>query len=525
MINKSYHVLNKKNLFIILFAVLLLIPVLLPLFHKGFFVTDDGDWMIIRLSAFFASFKDGQIPVRTLGRLNFGYGYPAATFLYPGIMYLGSVIHLFKIGFIDSIKIIFALSLAGSFAFTYLWLRQYFYKFASFFGALFYLYLPYHVYDVYVRGSVGEVYALLWVPFILWNIERENLFLSSLGIAFLFLAHNTLALLFLPVVIIYILIKVFNTTENRRRYLYRYILTLGLGVGISAFFLMPAIFELSLTQFSKTVISNPFYNFAEPNLLGYISLMTTVVTAVVLYKAKKIRYNSTAIFFILAGVLSLFLSSRYSYILWKTIPASFIQFPFRILSISLISISFLAAFVVSNLYGIYKKLFIFISIILLCLSTYQYTNSVKYTDKGEGFFLTNDATTTVKDEYMPVWVIEKPFKSSGKKVQIVKGKGRIDELFYNNKKISFVTDLSSASVVQINSIYWPGWVVKVDGKYKKILYNNSRGLMQLDVTAGNHNVILIFGEDRLRLFADLISVFSLLLLILICKFKQQSFKL
>ena len=82
--------------------------ILFPLVRPGFFVSDDGDWMIIRLSAFFASFREGQFPVRFLGRLNDSYGYPVANFLYPGFLYIGSFLHAMGLSFIDSVKAIFA---------------------------------------------------------------------------------------------------------------------------------------------------------------------------------------------------------------------------------------------------------------------------------------------------------------------------------------------------------------------------------------------------------------------------------
>ena len=83
---------NKETLLLLLLLCILFIPALLPLFHKGFFLTDDGEWMIIRFSAFHQALRDGQFPVRYLSRLNHGYGYPVASFLYPGFMYLSEPI-------------------------------------------------------------------------------------------------------------------------------------------------------------------------------------------------------------------------------------------------------------------------------------------------------------------------------------------------------------------------------------------------------------------------------------------------
>src|SRR5215469_8909848 len=178
----------KKNEFlIILLLIVFTLPSVLPLLHHGFFQTDDGEWMIIRLSAFYQTLHDGQFPVRFLQRLNFGYGYPVAEFLYPGSFYFATLLHVIRFGFVNSIKIIYGVSLIGSAVFTYYWLSRLFSKAASFVGALFALYVPYHLYDVYTRGSV-EVFALLWVPFVLWQMERKSIFWVSIGIGLLLIS-------------------------------------------------------------------------------------------------------------------------------------------------------------------------------------------------------------------------------------------------------------------------------------------------------------------------------------------------
>src|SRR5689334_16871102 len=95
----------------ILAAAILVVP---PLGKPGFFVSDDGGWMIIRLSAFSQSFREGQFPVRFLGRLNHNYGYPVSNFLYPGFLYAGSVIHAVGFSFTDTVKLIFGSSIVVS---------------------------------------------------------------------------------------------------------------------------------------------------------------------------------------------------------------------------------------------------------------------------------------------------------------------------------------------------------------------------------------------------------------------------
>src|SRR5574337_590351 len=113
----------KKYKFLFL-LVILTIPLILPLLNIGFPLTDDGNWMIIRLSAFYEALRSGQFPTRFLLRLNNGYGYPVADFLYPLFLYLGSAIHLLRFDFTQTIKIILGSSIILSGIFSYFWLRK-----------------------------------------------------------------------------------------------------------------------------------------------------------------------------------------------------------------------------------------------------------------------------------------------------------------------------------------------------------------------------------------------------------------
>ena len=125
-----------------LLVLLFSVPTLLPLFRPGFFLSDDGEWMIVRLGAFFEALRSGQIPVRFLINLNYNFGYPLSDFAYPGFLYIGSVFHVLGFGFIDSVKLIIASSLILGSVFTYLFLRKKFDNLPAIIGSFVYLYTP-----------------------------------------------------------------------------------------------------------------------------------------------------------------------------------------------------------------------------------------------------------------------------------------------------------------------------------------------------------------------------------------------
>src|SRR3990167_948271 len=85
-----------------------------PFFKKGYFESQDGEWMVIRFSAFHQTLASGQFPVRFVDRLNNNYGYPVSNFLYPLPFYLAEVPKILGLGFVDSIKTVFVISTVAS---------------------------------------------------------------------------------------------------------------------------------------------------------------------------------------------------------------------------------------------------------------------------------------------------------------------------------------------------------------------------------------------------------------------------
>lgn len=489
----------KKSFFWILIIILVSAPSIAALLHSGFFQSDDGEWMIIRFSAFHQALRDGQFPVRFLTRLNYGYGYPVANFLYPGFMYIGEFFKFLGFGFVQTIKIILGLSMVGSLVFTYLWLSKLFSRWPSFVGSILYLYAPYHLFDLYKRGSVGEVLALCFVPFVLWQIERRSFLWTSLGIALLVLSHNTLSLLFLPIIIFYIF------TRSLGSILY-FLPSVALGLGLSAFFWIPAIFDLQYTVFNKIQISEWNNYFPSLSLVGILSVLVFVWY---FFKSRS-GNNKTSNLMCYGGIFFLFLSLSISSFVWKFLPVSFVQFPFRFLSIVILTTSFLTAFLLNKTKGKNGFLLGVILLVICFVSSFSYLTPKVFFDKGNSYYATNEDTTTVRNEYMPIWIKNNPEAHFQEKVKIIDG--GIKDLKIKSNRISFSTNSTIPTRVTINTVYFPGWNLTVDGKRSSIDYKN-KGLIQVEVPQGQHKIIASFSETPVRIVSNIISLVSVLGLI------------
>jgi hypothetical protein len=524
-----YRKWNKEHFLFICLIILLSIPVIFPLTKPGFFVSDDGEWMIIRLSAFYEMLAAGQFPVRFLSRLNYGYGYPVANFLYPGFLYLGAILHFLGLSFVGAVKMIFALSVIGSGIFAYLFLAKLFDRPSAIVGSIFYVYAPYHLFDLYQRGSIGEMLALSILPFVLWQIERRSFVLISLGIASLVLSHNTLFLLFLPAIVFYMLL-VSLMQMLKRRLIMLYGFSLLFGIGLSAFFWLPAVYDLQYTVFSKVTVSEWQRYFANASEIG-IALILSFILSILLFAIKRasLKNNWRTVFFLGFGLFSLLFSTSFSTIIWRFLPVAFVQFPFRFLSLAIFCGAWLSAFSCSLFHGKTKLILGIIFSLSLLLPAKNYLDSIVYINKGEGFYTTNMATTTVRDEYMPRWVKIRPLSYAAERIlfeeeRIVRGK-----LVTKPDTIIFSVDVDKPTRVVVNTIYFPGWEVQAGNEIIPIAYHNDRGLITFTLPKGNYTVKVHFTETTLRLISDLISLLSFALLLIIALyqklFRHQTFNL
>lgn len=504
-----------KKILIPTLLITFIIPFLFPLFHKGFFLTDDGNWMIIRFSAFYEALRSGQFPVRFLPRLNNGFGYPVADFLYPLFMYLAIPIKIVGFSCINTIKILFGLSIIFSGIFSFLWLQKIFSKKSALIGAIMYALFPYHLWDMYQRGSIGEILAITIVPLILWQIERRNFLLTTISLALLIPAHNSLALLFLPIMIVYMLI--------RKYYNWQYILlTVVYALGIAAFFWIPALFDKQFTVFDTVQVSNFFSYFSYIktwNLIGIVSLFIIMEAVFSIIKKETSKFFW---FFFCLSLLSILLTLPVVENFWKLIPGKeFIQFPFRFLSVTILGVSGLTTYTVEKRKKISTTL-VTIIIILLYFSSWNILPK-NYQDYADTFYTTNQDSTTVKNEYMPIWAKHQTPASSEhqrgesnikhQKIEYISGDGNITDIQSRGTNLRFNVITNTKSTIQLPIVYFPGWVIKVDNIPTDIRYKNPNGLIQFLLPIGRHTIVAYFTETNVRMLADIISLFSVIMTI------------
>lgn len=514
-----------------------------PFFKKGFYESHDGEWMIIRFTAFHQTLRAGNIPVRFTDRLNNNYGYPVLNYLYPLPFYLSEVPKALGFGFVDSIKILFATSAVFSSLAMFWALSRKFTAQASLAGAILYLFTPYRFVDIYVRGSIGESLSFAILPLILGSlfciVDGKKIYYPLLAffIGLLIISHNVIAAIFLPIffVISFLLVK-----KEFKRMLVAY----PLGILSSAFFWLPALYDLHYVRLSQISVSNiqdhlvPFSRLFIPSWgygptpigHGAFSPQVGLVAITAIFAAIYVRFTSKhknfVVDFLLAiSIISIFLMSRASSFFWNILPfISIIQFPWRLLSVIVFTASYLIAFVIDT----NKQKLLLASLIILAsiISTVLYTKPVNFVERPDSFYTTNEDSTTVRDEYLPLWAIEKPPGRADQKIVIASGSASILNQKIKPNNYKFMVDAKDNIEVKVNTVFFPGWQVTANGYKKNIDYQNPFGLITFKLPKGTYDVIIQYTRTPVHLLSEIVSLLALLVTLiyfLILKWQRQNF--
>ena len=108
----------KKNWGLLL-VLLLSLWAIAPFFQPGFFPIHDNT-QIIRVQQMSQALQEDQFPVRWVGDLGYGFGYPIFNFYAPLVYYLGAFFHLIGLNVLLATKVIFVLGIVFSGLFMYL---------------------------------------------------------------------------------------------------------------------------------------------------------------------------------------------------------------------------------------------------------------------------------------------------------------------------------------------------------------------------------------------------------------------
>jgi hypothetical protein len=243
-----------------------------------------------------------------------------------------------------------------------------------------------------------------------------------------------------------------------------------------------------------------------------------------------------ALFLLAVTLVALFLMTPAAERLWSVLPlVELIQFPWRLLALTVFTLSLLAAFGVDWLargaaptQGSAPSPFVYVAALALVLSGLPFTHPqmVPLRPQDETPLAVLDFEMAYPDmRGMTSWASRPPQDAdspliaqylAGQPLQraaIVSGSGEIAE--QSSRALSAEARVRANEPLHLRfyTYYFPGWRASVDGRPVEIGVEGSNGLIGLDVPAGEHIVDLRFGLTPVRLAGRLLSALGVLMLV------------
>ena len=108
---------------------------------------------------------------------------------------------------------------------------------------------------------------------------------------------------------------------------------------------------------------------------------------------------------------------------------------------------------------------------------------------------------TTAGEYAPVWVQQRPTAPASEPLTFVAGQGRVVASQLSVATRQFIVEAVVESRLRLNTFYFPGWTLYVDGVGRPIDYSNPQGVMEFSLGSGLHGVkfslrIRLYGRGR-----------------------------
>jgi len=494
-----------------------------PLFGKGYIPTHDGEYHIIRFIEFFRMISAGYWFPRWAPTLNSGYGIPIFLFHYPFPNYVGALIQGVGFHAVNSFKLSLALGYITAGIFSFLWLKKLFGIKAGIVGTVIASFVPYWFVDLYVRGSVGEVWAIGFMFATLMLLEYRMLIPYSFAMAGLILSHNIMAMLFIPFLFGYAFFR------NRK-----YIIGILFGILLSSYFWIPAIFErmyvigLNTVDFKEhfvqlyellipswgTALSGEMFGGNKMSFqIGIVPLAVIIGSIIVVWKEKNPATKRLYWYFIFVFLCVVVLMLSWTSFIWERLAfLSFVQYPWRFLSIIIPITAFIGAYVSHHIR------MRFWSIILIGASvvfSYSYTRPVVYAPRDGQYYTSRknftDGTSSMGNSFSTIWTDWKS-KRSEYLIEVTNGKKVRD--FPRNSYLDkeFAVSSETGAEVYMPILYYPGWKVMIDQKETSIDYVTD-GTIRFTVPQGKHQVTVAFTQTFIRKCADILSVVTLVWLL------------
>ncbi len=545
------YIYPRKSINLLFLLIIISILPTLALFRGGTFRSGDLTPHTVHLMSFYKNLQEGILIPRWAGDLCGSYGCPTFIVEYNLPYYLASFFHFIGFSFVDSIKIVMAAAYVISGVTMYFWAKSEFGKIAGFTAAIFYLFAPYHIINLQLRGGFGETVSFAFIPLLflfakkLIEEQKSKYFIMlALSVTGIILSQSNSAISALAILSAYAAILIFRTKKQLFIKTASFVVVVLYGLLMSAFYWITAWYEIRYTWwdtvtygdfkpineylYSPALFGTLFQgNNGEYRLIvGYLHIIIVGIGLYLLLKNKfDNKYKAVIIYLLIAFFVLFFMMLSISDFIWKSVP---VLDTFMMVWRLLVPIAFISSAIAGLV--VYKwnnKYFVFI----ICFAAIIYTipnwaNRKMVPLSPEPFKHEFEFYSEYYDKNNPLLVknriIKEPIKGRivlmppKERLVFLKGKGGYSLLKRSQTEHIFIVNVEEYANILFNINYFPGWKVYANGKLMPINYMEPKYLGKIiaEFEPGLYEVRVSLEDTFVRkvaLLVTLSSIFSLMM--------------
>ena len=306
----------RKLLIDIAIVLALTILLMFPYLTKSFLAIEhDTFFHVSRIEQYARALQHGQILPAIYPYENGGFGYGSPLFYSDIFLLLPAILHNLGLVLVDSYKLTVFLASFFSGITMYMLASKFTSKSSiRLLAVAAYLFSNYHITDIYVRGALGEVFALVGIPLILsglyeiFETNQKYSFSYLIGLVITVLSHNLSFLLCFILVIIICIIYLSKCSFDRYKLL---VSESMLACLLTAFYTFPMIEQLKSQQFylnyyaSSSALENHAMAFWQ-----FFANQTVFGLSGNQYKASNAMVVNIGLFLSIAPISYLFLAKK-----------------------------------------------------------------------------------------------------------------------------------------------------------------------------------------------------------------------
>lgn len=509
----------------------------LPLGH-------DATEYLPRVVEFHQNISNGILLPRWAPDLSHGAGQPLFLFNPPMFYYLAEFWHLLGFDFVVAMNLACIAIVVATAVGSFLLGRLHFGDAGGWIASAACLYAPYFAVDLYVRTAWAEFAAFPFFVFSLYAFgayvkerRRAHLLLGASAFAGVLISHNAAALLFAPLLAVFICVGAW--TARSWKVLAYQSGALALALALAAFVWIPSLLMQKFVQVAKLIHESNYtdhfvylhqffdsawgYGVSVPGDQdgmsfdlgsGHMALMLIAIAGAIRFR-RAIVVPWVGLFAGAALVLCWMMTANAGWI-WADVPMlQIVSFPWRWLGPVAVAIAACAAAVAvfPAFVGRWKWEVLAGAMLLLILPNTGHLHPKDVQDVDLRFWSPEEIATrgvevTSFDEYRPVWMRTLPLFNP-RRARVVSGDAEIHETGRSPLSWSGRVDAVTPAIVEMSTAYFPGWSVRVDGNPVAALPSDGLGLIRFQTPPGNHQVAVTWNRTATVWIADGISSLAL----------------